>query len=155
MISIPGYILQVAAVGDMMMISQFYNREGRALDKLSFSSILLNCFNKNHSIYGIFGNLPHCWLPKAYSLQTYKYCESPRDNWSGWRRGVQCHRRQTHIGDGVTIQMLTNTFAEEVQTQRGGGRVVQAETNFEWDVVDRRDSGIWRLWKSKQTNHAL
>ena len=49
------------SVGDMMMmISQFYNREGRALDKLSFSSILLNCFNKNHSIYGIFGNLPHC-----------------------------------------------------------------------------------------------
>ena len=44
--------------------------------------------------------------------------------------------------------MLTNTFAGEVQTQRGGGgggRVVQAETNFEWDVVDRRDSGIWRL----------
>ena len=46
--------------------------------------------------------------------------------------------------------MLTNTFAEEVQTQRGGGgggggRVVQAETNFEWDVVDQRDSGIWRL----------
>ena len=42
--------------------------------------------------------------------------------------------------------MLTNTFAEEVQTQRGGGGgVVQAETNFEWDVVDRRDSGIWRL----------
>ena len=46
MILIPGYILQVASgvVGDMMMISQFYNREGRALDKLSFSSTLLNCF---------------------------------------------------------------------------------------------------------------
>ena len=60
---------------------------------------------------------------------------------------IQCQRRQTHRGDRVTIQMLTNTFAGEVETQRGGGGggVVQAETNFEWDVVDRRDSGIWRL----------